>query len=135
MRTIFIAAASFVLGAATAAAIATEVAQPDAVTTPLARTTTTATAQPTMVLAKPEVIVALTTIPANGATHVHKHPYQRFVYVLSGNLRVANMTTGGHNDYKPGTFVAEMRDTYHFGAPADGHEVKLLVIDLVPPGT
>lgn len=121
------------------AAHATEVAQPDAVTTALTRTNRTATGQVVEVPARPEVIVSLTTIPLHGATRVHKHPYQRFVYVLAGHLRVTDMTTGAHHDYKPGDFLAEMRGTYHFGANmGDGPnagEVRLLVIDQVPPGT
>ncbi len=117
------------------AAHATEVARPDAVTTSVTRAVKTATGQAIDIPAHPDVIVSLTTIPVRGATRVHKHPYQRFVYVIAGNLRVTDMTTGKFNDYKPGDFVAEMRGTYHFGANMGAEPVKLLVIDQVPLGT
>lgn len=114
---------------------ATEIARPDAVTTATMRIAKTATGQAIDIPAHPEIIVSQTIIPVSGATRVHKHPFQRFVYVLAGNLRVTDMTTGEHHDYKPGDFIAEMRGTYHFGANQGPGEVKLLVIDQVPPGT
>ena len=128
-----VAAAAFAFAAG--AALATEIARPDAVTTPVVRTAKTAIGQPIETPAHPELIVALTTIPVHGATRVHKHPWQRCVYVLAGQLRVTDMATGEARDYRPGDFIAEMRGAYHFGANTGADPVKLLVIDAVPPGT
>ncbi len=134
MRITILVAAAFVLGAATFAA-ATEIARPSGTTAEILRTSKTNTGQPIEVAAAPELIVSVTTIPRSGATHVHKHRYQRYVYVLAGDLSVTNMATGEKHDYKPGDFLTEMRGTYHFGANTGDGDLKLLVIDQVPHGT
>ena len=134
MRTTIIIATAFMCGAATFA-FATEIARPSGTTTEILRTSRTNTGQPIEVAAAPDLIVSVTTIPRTGATHVHKHRFQRYVYVLAGSLSVANMTTGERHDYKAGDFLPEMRGTYHFGANTGDGDLKLLVIDQVPQGT
>src|SRR5262249_27855266 len=114
MKTTTIAGAAFALGAAIPFVLASSsgaidqlisgarapyIARPFPSNSEIARTNKTATGQPIEIPARPDVIATLTTIPAGGATQVHKHPYQRFVYVLAGNLRVVDMTTGEKRDY------------------------------------
>jgi quercetin dioxygenase-like cupin family protein len=65
---------------------------------------------------------------------VHKHPYPRYGYVLSGELRVTNMETGQNDTYKPGDFVLESVGQWHMGANIGGKRLKLLVIDIVEKG-
>jgi quercetin dioxygenase-like cupin family protein len=132
-------------------ALATEIVSPFW-TKPVARTNRTATGQPIAVAAAPEVIVSLTTIAVHGKLPVHKHPHQRYVYVLEGTLIVARVvcppddpasrvstarpcTEFAVHTYKAGDFIAEMRDTWHTGRNGGEMWVKLLVIDQVPAGT
>src|SRR5436853_4614793 len=68
---------------------------PQVVVTPIMATTTTATGQP---IALPqthaEVRASLFDIPVGATLPVHKHPYHRYAYVLSGKLRVVATDTG-----------------------------------------
>jgi quercetin dioxygenase-like cupin family protein len=65
---------------------------------------------------------------------VHKHPYARYGYVLSGNLRVTNMETGQVGSYKPGDFIAESVGQWHMGASIGAAPLELLVIDIIEEG-
>jgi quercetin dioxygenase-like cupin family protein len=53
-------------------------------------------------------------LPAPGATlPVHKHPYPRYGYVLTGRLCVTNMETGQSDIYEPGDFILESVGQWH----------------------
>ena len=139
MRTLAITAASFVLGAVVAGSAFSLAAGMQALPGQFLRTSQTVTGQTIEVPAHPDVIAAIVTIPAGGRTPVHKHPYQRYVYILAGSLDVSTAPGKGAmptiRHYKPGDFLPEMRDQWHFGVNAGHDEVKLLVIDQVPSGT
>lgn len=80
-----------------------------------------------------EVSACTYDIPPGARLPVHKHPYPRFAYVMAGELRVA-LTDGRTFDYRPGDFVVETVDTWHYGETRGRVPVKLLVIDTTPPG-
>ena len=107
---------------------------PKVMVAPLFSTDTTVTGQKIEVPANPHVMVSLVTFPPGAALPVHKHPYPHYVYVLEGTLTVTNEQTGKVFDVKPGGFLVEMTDTWHFGKNNGAVPVKLLVIDQVPQG-
>ena len=65
---------------------------------------------------------------------IHKHPFQRMGYILSGSLVVANEETREETTYDAGEVVMEVVDTWHYGRNDGTTPVELLVIDLVPEG-
>ena len=81
-----------------------------------------------------EVVVWMYDIPAGAKLAVHKHPYQRYAYVLQGTLQVTDVQNGRNFEYKPGDFIIEMVDGWHYGANNGKDAVRLLVIDQVEPG-
>ena len=97
--------------------------------------TTTNSGQP-IVLPKgnAEVVVWVYDIPVGARLPVHKHPFQRYAYVLSGTLRVADAGNARTWDYKPGDFIVEMIDAWHYGTNMGTEPVRLLVIDQVEKG-
>ncbi len=114
-------------------------ADPSVVVSPVLDTRTTATGQP-IVLPQhdTELIVSRYVIQPGTSLPIHKHPYQRYAYVLSGKLRVTVAGTGPDAgrvfEYGPGEFVVEMRDEWHFGTALGDAPVVLLVIDQVEAG-
>ncbi len=104
------------------------------VSTPIMRTARTISNQPLRLPHGPaEVVAAAIEIPAGGATAIHQHPWSRFVYVERGPLRVINHDTGETRDFQGGEVLPEVVAQWHEGrAPAS--PVRLVVIDLVPPG-
>ena len=62
---------------------------------------------------------------------VHKHPFPRLGYVLSGTLRVKNLEAGTTATYRSGDFLLEAVDQWHEGQNAGPEPLKLLVIDLL----
>jgi quercetin dioxygenase-like cupin family protein len=145
----FIVLAPFIaFGAGIAAA--TQVVNPFW-TTPVVKTDRTAAGQPIAVPVQPTVIVSHTTIAVRGKLPVHKHPHQRYVYVIEGTLAVSRIICPaddpkirastarpcyefGARTYKAGDFIAEMRDIWHTGRNVGEEWVKLVVIDQVPAG-
>ena len=103
--------------------------------TPLLSTTVTSSGQPIVLPQKNAQIVASIFDVAPGARlPVHKHPYPRYAYVLSGELRVTNMETGQNDTYKLGDFILESVGQWHMGTNIGGKPLKLLVIDIVEKG-
>jgi len=107
----------------------------DMATTPVVQTRTTNVGQAIVVPAHPTVIVSQSTIPPGGRTPTHKHPYQRYVYVLDGTLTVVDETTGQTFEIKSGGFLAEMVNRWHHGENRGTTSVRLVAIDQVPEGT
>ena len=70
--------------------------------------TTTNSGQP-IVLPKgnAEVVVWMYDIPAGSKLPVHKHPSQRYAYVLQGTLQVTDVENSRSWEYKPGDFIVE----------------------------
>jgi quercetin dioxygenase-like cupin family protein len=105
-----------------------------AVTTQILRTGRTISNQP-LKLPKgdAEVAAAAIEIPAGGATPIHQHPWSRFVYVERGPVRIVNHDTGESRDFQSGAVLPEVVAQWHEGR-AVASPVRLIVIDLVPPG-
>jgi quercetin dioxygenase-like cupin family protein len=81
-----------------------------------------------------EVVVWMYDIPAGSKLPIHKHPSQRYAYVLQGTLQVTDVAGGRSFEYKPGDFIVEMVDGWHYGANNGRQSVRLLVIDQVEKG-
>lgn len=81
-----------------------------------------------------EVVVWMYDIPAGSKLPVHRHPYQRYAYVLAGTLQVTDVANARSFAYKPGDFIVEMVDGWHYGANNGKEPVRLLVIDQVEKG-
>jgi quercetin dioxygenase-like cupin family protein len=109
--------------------------QKDVAVTRLLSSTVTSGGQPIVLTQKDAQIIVSTYDVAPGATlPVHKHPYPRYAYVLSGNLRITNKETGRSDTYKSGDFILESVGQWHTGANIGDESVKLLVIDIVEKG-
>ncbi len=97
--------------------------------------TTTASGQPIVLPQKDaQVIVSTYEIAPGAVLPVHKHPFPRYALVQAGSLRVTNADTGKSDDYKPGDFIVEVVDQWHYGTNTGADTVKLLVIDMVEKG-
>ena len=82
--------------------------QKDAAVTQLLSTTTTSSGQSINLPTKDAQIVASIYEGLPGpALQAHNHPYPRYVFILSGALRVNNLDTGQTNTYRSGNFVLE----------------------------
>lgn len=81
-----------------------------------------------------EVVVSRYEIAPGATLPVHKHPYPRYAYVISGELRVANKDTGTTSTFKAGDFVVESINQWHNGTNIGSKPLKLLVIDQVKKG-
>jgi quercetin dioxygenase-like cupin family protein len=81
-----------------------------------------------------EVVVWMYDIPGGSKLPVHKHPFQRYAYVLSGTLQVTDVEDARTFSYKPGDFIIEMVDGWHYGTNNGKEPVRLLVIDQVEKG-
>jgi quercetin dioxygenase-like cupin family protein len=115
------------------AAVAKEPA-PAEVVTEIARATITATGQPITLPQGPlEVVASIYTLAPGVRLPEHKHPYQRYAYILEGQLMVQQGDSSSRV-YHAGEFVIESVDRWHFGATVGAVPVKLLVIDQLPPG-
>jgi quercetin dioxygenase-like cupin family protein len=85
--------------------------------TELLSTTVTSSGQPIVLPQKDaQIVVSIYDVAPDATLPVHKHPYPRYGYVLSGELRVTNMETGRSDTYKPGDFILESVGQWHMGA-------------------
>jgi quercetin dioxygenase-like cupin family protein len=101
--------------------------------TEIARTTKTATGQPIALPQGPmQVVASIYSLAPGARLPEHKHPFQRYAYVLEGELRVQQADSSSRV-YRAGDFIVESVDGWHFGAAAGAGPVKLLVIDQAPP--
>ena len=95
----------------------------------------TASGQPiTLPQGNVHVVVSTYEIAPGVKLPEHEHRYQRYGYMLSGELRITNTETGMTNDYKPGDFIVESRAQWHKAESIGSEPVKLLVIDQVNAG-
>jgi quercetin dioxygenase-like cupin family protein len=102
---------------------------------PLLNTTVTAGNQPIVLpQGNIQVITSMYEIPPGAKLPEHMHIYQRYGYMLSGELRVTNTETGKSLDYKPGDFIIESRGEWHKAENIGAEPIKLLVIDQMEPG-
>ncbi|MGD9540901.1 cupin domain-containing protein [Methylocystis sp.] len=108
--------------------------RPAETVTEIARTTKTATGQPIALPQGPtQVVASIYSLVPGARLPEHKHPFQRYAYVLEGELRV-QQADASSRVYRAGDFIVESVDGWHFGAAAETGPVKLLVIDQAPPG-
>ncbi len=82
---------------------------------------------------KLQLVVSTYDIAPGAKLPQHRHPYQRYAYVLQGELNVVQVGRTSRI-YKPGEFIAESVDRWHYGETVGTVPVKLLVIDQLPPG-
>jgi quercetin dioxygenase-like cupin family protein len=102
---------------------------------PLLSTEQTSSGQPIVLPhGDAEVITSMYEIPVGAKLPEHKHIYQRYGYLLSGQLRITNTETGKSVDFKPGDFIIESRGQWHKAENTGTEPIKLLVIDQVKPG-
>jgi quercetin dioxygenase-like cupin family protein len=104
------------------------------VTTPLATTAKTVTGQSVVAPEHPTVIATIVSFQPGDRTVVHKHLYPHYGYMLQGTLTITNAETGKSFELKPGDFLVEMMDTWHYGENRGDAAVKMLVVDSVPEG-
>src|SRR5262245_3274246 len=109
--------------------------QKDAAITELLSTTTTSSGQSISLPRNNVQIVAsiFDGLPST-ALQAHNHPYPRYVYVLSGTLRVNNLDTGQTITYRTGNFVLESIGQWQTSASVGDEPLKSLVVDVVEKG-
>lgn len=96
---------------------------------PLLSTNVTSSGQPIVLPKDATVVFSMYEIPAGAKLPEHKHPYPRYGYMLSGELRVTNTVTGKSETYKSGQVIIEAIDQWHHAENIGTEPVKLLVID------
>jgi quercetin dioxygenase-like cupin family protein len=101
----------------------------------LLRSATTTSGDPITLPEGPlEAVVARYVIAPRAALPVHKHPYVRLGYVLSGSLEVTNVQTHRSRVFKAGEVIVEDIGQWHRARNLQARSVELLVIDLTPVG-
>jgi len=73
--------------------------------------------------------VSQTTIPAGQALPEHRNPTLRYIYVVSGRVRVSNLVTGVDQDVSPGEMAVETEGHWHVATALDGLPADILLID------
>lgn len=122
-----------IFGALAAPALAQAPGAP--VTTPVGAYDATISGQPIRLPHGPvRVSVSETLIPAGASLPEHRHPYPRYIRVLSGRIAVKNFETGETRELKAGDFAVEALEQWHTGQALGDEPVRLLVIDQAPPG-
>ena len=79
------------------------------------------------------LVVSTYDIQPGAKLPIHKHPYQRYGYVMEGDLMVEQIGRG-QRIYHAGDFVKESVNQWHFGENVGAVTVRLLVIDQLPRG-
>ncbi|MFZ4125002.1 MAG: cupin domain-containing protein [Rickettsiales bacterium] len=108
---------------------------PNSIISEIAHTTQTVTGQPIEVVEQPEFVVSRITIGVGQRLPIHKHPYQRIGYLVSGTLDLVDVARNTRKTYKAGDMVIEMRDEWHYGENISNQPAELLLIDTVPIGS
>src|SRR5262249_29159432 len=97
-------------------------------------TTKTAIGQPLGLPSKdPQVIVTVLEIAPGTKLPRHDHPFQRYGYVMQGELTV-EYQGGSRQIFHAGDFIVEAVGVWHFGTNTGNVPVKLLVIDQTEAG-
>jgi quercetin dioxygenase-like cupin family protein len=127
----FVLAASFVLLASPLQAFESK----SVVVTSILSTTVTIGGQPIILPRKDtQILVSLYQIAPGVALPVHKHPFPRYGYVLTGTLQITDMETRKSSVYKSGDFIVETIGHWHQGVNIGTAPLRLLVIDQVEKG-
>lgn len=93
----------------------------------LASLTAPTTALPTE--GKVRMAVSQTTIPAGESLPEHVQPTLRYIYVVSGRVRVSNLVTGEQQEINPGEMAVEAEGQLHIATALDGLPADILLID------
>jgi quercetin dioxygenase-like cupin family protein len=80
-----------------------------------------------------QLVVSTYDIAPGARLPQHKHPFERYAYVIQGDLMVEQVGSSSRV-YHAGEFVVESVNRWHFGQAIGEVPVKLLVIDQLPPG-
>lgn len=108
---------------------------PAPVRTEIVRTAETMTGQKLALPDGPaELTASATELPPGARLPVHKHPWQRIVYVERGRLEVINHDTGLRREFEAGDVLVEAVGQWHEGRVLGGEGARLIVYDLAPPG-
>lgn len=78
---------------------------------------------------KVRMAVSQTTIPAGESLPEHMQPTLRYIYVVSGRVRVSNLVTGDQQDVAPGQMAVETQGQWHVATALDGMPADILLID------
>ena len=81
-----------------------------------------------------QLVVSTYDIAPGARLPQHKHPFERYAYVIQGDLMVEQVGSSSSRVYHAGEFVVESVNRWHFGQAIGEVPVKLLVIDQLPPG-
>jgi quercetin dioxygenase-like cupin family protein len=123
-----------VLGLALALAVPAA-AQPTKATSTAIQFDHTLTGQPVTLPQGPvHVEIRVSEFPAGFKGPVHKQPYARYAYILSGRLRVHYEDGAVVKEFGPGEAMVEGIDQWHWVEPVGDKGVKVLVVDQTPPG-
>jgi quercetin dioxygenase-like cupin family protein len=124
-----------VLATSVAAQTPSGPARPGPVIRVLATADATSSGQP-ITLPQGPVRVTLSDIvvPVGGGLPVHKHPFQRYGYVVSGRLLITNLDTGKSFEATTGDLVMDPVDQWHAATVVGSEPVHLLTFDQAPPG-
>lgn len=93
------------------------------------------TGQPIQTIEDPHVRVTEYTMQPGEPFPVHKHPYQRGIYVIEGEIDAVYPETKERYHYEKGDYFIETQDEWHYGENNGKGPVRLLVIDTVPKGS
>jgi len=117
------------------AAVALAAAAPAQPTSSAVKFDQTITGQPVILPQGPVAVeVRVSEFPAGFKGPVHKQPYARYAYILSGRLRVHYEDGGVTKEFGQGEAMIEGIDQWHWVEPVGSEGVKVLVIDQTPPG-
>jgi quercetin dioxygenase-like cupin family protein len=72
------------------------------------------------------------TLPAGGKMPEHRPAGERYLYVVSGQLKVSNLVTGEEQLVGPGKMAAEQPGDWHVAEVVGDAPVTLYVIDRTP---
>lgn len=102
---------------------------------PIFHSSETIAKQPVQFPAGPiDIAASIFTIQPGASLPVHRHPYPRLGYVLSGTITVYNEETKLSQTFKPGDVIVESVAKWHSGTNPGREPLKLLVIDEAPAG-
>ncbi|MFN3522047.1 MAG: cupin domain-containing protein [Phenylobacterium sp.] len=78
---------------------------------------------------KVRMAVSQTTIPAGESLPEHVQPTLRYIYVVSGRVRVSNLVTGVDQEISPGEMAVETEGQLHIATALDGLPADILLIE------
>ena len=129
MKPLVIAAFSLLVASS---ALCTEAPKPASVSSTFDRTLT---GQPLSLPQGPvTVTVRVNEFPAGAPLPVHRQPYPRYAYIISGRLRVTYVDEKLVREFGPGEVMIEGVDQWHFVEAVGPEGVKVMTIDQTPPG-